>query len=239
MNYSLQAYEDVINEILESGYKIKCMPKVGDVVDPHERACYLRHDVDISLDAAVEVAALEESLGVSSTYYIMADSPFYNPLSFHDNLNLYSIAGKGHDFGAHIILDDEHDLDSHKDLITWFVDRVGGVVSRKIDRVSFHVPSENVLWKNLDDAGIRSAYEEFWAGRYISDSTRRFNLGWLRRLLNGGGAFQALFHPACWAYPGKTMSEVYDAYLLNQKESISSVTRNFFKGKYVYDGEGA
>ena len=38
----------------------------------------LRHDVDLSLDAALRMAELEHAAGASATYFLMTESVFYN-----------------------------------------------------------------------------------------------------------------------------------------------------------------
>ena len=38
----------------------------------------LRHDVDLSLDAAVRMAELEHDAGAAATYFLMTESVFYN-----------------------------------------------------------------------------------------------------------------------------------------------------------------
>ena len=42
---------------------------------------FLRHDVDISIKKAVEMAEVEQAAGLHSTYYILLTSPFYNAFS--------------------------------------------------------------------------------------------------------------------------------------------------------------
>ena len=46
------------------------LPRTGDVL--------LRHDVDLSLDAALRMAELEHEEGAAATYFLMTESVFYN-----------------------------------------------------------------------------------------------------------------------------------------------------------------
>ena len=57
-----------------------------------DRVVILRHDIDYSLDKAVALAELERELGVSSTYFVLLTSEFYNLLS-KDNLSKISKIG--------------------------------------------------------------------------------------------------------------------------------------------------
>jgi len=45
----------------------------------------LRHDVDVDVGAALEMAKVEKSLGVSSTYFLMLRPPVYNLMSRHNH----------------------------------------------------------------------------------------------------------------------------------------------------------
>ena len=47
----------------------------------HNNSFFLRHDVDISLKKALEMAEVEATRKLHSTYYILLSSPYYNALS--------------------------------------------------------------------------------------------------------------------------------------------------------------
>jgi len=118
---------------------------------------FIRHDIDYSIEAALEMGRWEELNGYHSTYYIMERNPFYSvdeALFCMQELTLM-----GHDVGLHV---DERDVPLPMHL--W-----------KGLKVSFHCPTPAVLWKDYED--FFSAYASKWRNYYVSDSNGRFRDG--------------------------------------------------------------
>ena len=63
-----------------------------------------RHDVDFSLNRALKLAQIEADLGVTSTFFILLRSEYYNPLEINASSVLKKILGLGHKIGLHINL---------------------------------------------------------------------------------------------------------------------------------------
>jgi hypothetical protein len=77
-SFSLNHYRELIEQAQSGGYRFvgfDAAPRPGDLI--------LRHDVDLSLEAAVEMAAVEAELEVGSTWFLMTRSVFYNLDSSH------------------------------------------------------------------------------------------------------------------------------------------------------------
>ena len=71
--FTLGHYRELLHAARSGGYRFAHFdepPRRGDLL--------LRHDVDLSLDAAVQMAELEAEEGVSATYFLMTESVFYN-----------------------------------------------------------------------------------------------------------------------------------------------------------------
>jgi hypothetical protein len=64
--WSLDDYRDLVSAALEGGYRF-----VGFAEEPTDGVLYLRHDVDLSLDAALRMARVEAELAVTATYFLM------------------------------------------------------------------------------------------------------------------------------------------------------------------------
>ena len=74
----------------------------------------LRHDVDLSLDAALRMAELEAEAGAAATYFLMTGSVFYNLGSPEGERALGRLRELGHRVGLHAVyprleLDDRFD----------------------------------------------------------------------------------------------------------------------------------
>ncbi|MGZ4395766.1 MAG: hypothetical protein ACXVZ2_10440, partial [Gaiellaceae bacterium] len=69
----LEHYRELLEAIRAGGYRFAFFdrpPEPGTVI--------LRHDVDLSLDAALTMAELEAEAGAAATYFLMTRSEFYN-----------------------------------------------------------------------------------------------------------------------------------------------------------------
>jgi hypothetical protein len=71
--FSLAHYRELLEHAREGGYRFAGFdeaPRSGDLI--------LRHDVDLSLEAAVALAEVEAEAGAFSTWFLMTRSVFYN-----------------------------------------------------------------------------------------------------------------------------------------------------------------
>lgn len=137
---------------------------------------FWRHDVDVSLDAALTMGALEADLGVDATFYLMTTSPFYTAAEALRAAAVLSAAG--HRVGCHVDT-------------TWSP-------LLRIPRgaaVSFHCPTELELWH--DFTWFESAYAARWKGRYVADSRGSFEHGDPEDRFDGE-PLQVNLHPEWW-----------------------------------------
>jgi hypothetical protein len=191
-DFSLEHYEELLAAAAAGGYRwarFDHEPEPGDL--------FLRHDVDLSLEAALEMAQLESERGVSATYFLMTESVFYNLTSCEGWNVLGQLTELGHRVGLHavyprVMLDDRFDR-----VIAW------------------HNPDSEYVTKAVE--GVVNVMQPPWftQGKYRSDSNQHWREGCpldeLRR-----GAFewlQLLVHPEIWVYPGKTMRETMESML--------------------------
>jgi len=65
---------------------------------------FLRHDVDISPQKAVQMAEVESTAKIKSTYYVLFSSSFYNALSTENIEKFKMIKDMGHGIGLHFDL---------------------------------------------------------------------------------------------------------------------------------------
>ena len=61
-------YEKIIKDLKSKSYEFR---KIFDDIEKHtnKKQVILRHDVDVSIEAALELSSLENKLEVSSTYF--------------------------------------------------------------------------------------------------------------------------------------------------------------------------
>lgn len=120
---------------------------------------FWRHDVDYSLEAALAMATFEQSIGISATYYLMVDSPFYPASSAF--ITSQWLRALGHSVGYHV--------DPRKVPPSSFA-------AMPVDmKVSFHCPRPSELWTRFP--GVESAYDPIWEDFYYADSRGQFAHG--------------------------------------------------------------
>lgn len=66
-----------------------------------ERYIVLRHDIDFAPVHSLQMAELEHEAGVVSTYFVLVDGQFYNPLRKEVIEQLRRIHALGHEIGLH------------------------------------------------------------------------------------------------------------------------------------------
>ena len=71
--FDLEHYREILEAAKAGGYRFA---RFGEEPEPGD--LFLRHDIDLSLEAAVTMAELEAELGVGATYLLMTESVFYN-----------------------------------------------------------------------------------------------------------------------------------------------------------------
>jgi hypothetical protein len=190
--FSLEHYGELLEAARGGGYRFADFlrdPERGDVL--------LRHDVDLSLAAAVELAELESAAGVAATYFLMTRSVFYNLASPEGEHAVDRLRELGHRVALHAV---------HP-----HVDRD----ARFEPVLAWHNPDPDYMSAPVD--GLANAMEPrfFHPDRYRSDSNARWRHGCPHEDLAAGRFdwLQLLIHPAIWVYPGETMDETMRAFL--------------------------
>ena len=96
--FSYDEYREIISLIQEY------LPIVNfnDVIDNNlDKYCVIRHDVEYSLDRALELAKLENELNIKSTYCIQVRNNIYNAISDKNIELVKQIHTLGHEIALH------------------------------------------------------------------------------------------------------------------------------------------
>lgn len=64
---------------------------------------FLRHDIDVALGKAAEMAEMEQEFGIRATYMILVNSPVYSIETLSSKSIILEIASMGHEIGLHFI----------------------------------------------------------------------------------------------------------------------------------------
>lgn len=190
--FDLTHYRELLEAARAGGYRFAFFdgePAAGDLL--------LRHDVDLSLDAALSMARLEAEMGARATYFLMTRSVFYNLASRAGEAAVAELRDLGHAV-AHHAVHPHVDLDDRFDAV-----------------VAWHNPDPSYMGAPVD--GAMNVMEPPWfdPDHYRSDSNQHWRQGCPHEEL-AARAFerlQLLTHPEIWAYPGSSMRETMLAML--------------------------
>jgi hypothetical protein len=188
--FDLDHYRELLEAAKAGGYRFAFFdrePRAGEVI--------LRHDVDLSLDAALRMAALEESAGASATYFLMTRSNFYNLGSESGERAIRELRERGHRVGLHAVWPHVDTDDRLDPVLAW------------------HNPDPEYMREPVE--GLVNVMTAPWADMYRSDSNQHWRQGCPHEELARGefDRLQLLTHPEIWAYPGATMGETMQAML--------------------------
>lgn len=142
---------------------------------------FLRHDVDISLDKALEMAQREKKMGVGpAIYYILLTSDFYNPLENQNQEKIFKILDLGHGIGLHYDLTTmPKDDELRSRIIVTQASTLEGVFNTRVTTIAHHKPVQGlkpsqILLEALDSVQLADPVLTLKDYKYISDSGMNF-----------------------------------------------------------------
>ncbi|MSO58506.1 MAG: hypothetical protein EXQ77_05640 [Thermoleophilia bacterium] len=196
-DWTLDGYQMLLGAAIEGGYRWTFFDE-----EPSGGALYLRHDVDLSLEAALRMAELEASLGATATYFLQTESVFYNLASHEGADALTGLRALGHRVGLHAV-HPRAALDARFDPV-----------------VAWHNPDPAYMTQRVEGALNVMESARFDPTYYRSDSNQRWRHGDPTEEIRAGAFpwLQLLIHPEIWAYPGATMGETMRAMLGSEHE---------------------
>ena len=95
--FNIQMYERFL-KFLKSRYRIIPFCRFSEKRDSF---LILRHDVEVSLEAACQMAKVEKALGITSTYLVYLANRFYNLFEAKDLRLVNEISKMGNEIGLH------------------------------------------------------------------------------------------------------------------------------------------
>ncbi len=192
------------SEILQCAAEYYAFEPIGSKCQkPH---VLWRHDVDVSPHRALALARLEAAEGVTSTYFLMLHSRFYNLLE-REVVDLFeSVAALGHRFGLHfdMAFDPADDREQLEQSIAYEKQMVEDLFGRPVNAISFHDPAVSGALDleadliadlvNVYGPTLRTNYE------YVSDSNGYWRFDRLYDVVaeRRSDSLHVLTHPEWW-----------------------------------------
>lgn len=221
-------------EILELAKKLDYrFLSFKDDARAHKRAIYLRHDIDIAPENAIEFAKIENRLDIKATYFFLIHDIYYNILEKRISDMMLEIAQMGHEIALHFdgsFYEGVSTSQGLKKAIAKDLDLFGHILGRQVKVVSFHNPSvTGILERKIENNNFINVYSGkfFRKIKYYSDSLHNWHEGCLCRLLESGAheKMQILTHPILWNKKETPLQKAVDNYMFLRCDRINCALR--------------
>jgi hypothetical protein len=230
-SFTLEHYLECIYKAQDEGYTIKRVCDYSDDKSFHkqmgwikDKVILLRHDIDFSLENALELAKLEYQVGVKSSYYVYLHSELYNALSPKGMEMIRQIQKMGHEIGLHY--DSKHDIGAED----WIID---GIIPEdyNIQTVTQHFPSSNkkINFEHLLDPTDLKL-------KYISDSGRNWREGCMCENIGKHKKLHINTHAEWWVSKSSdrwtainNMYQSYESILARNMQQVRDMLKEYEK----------
>jgi len=214
-SFSLAGYSHLLSALKDRGYLFCGYEEIDSRLAEERPFVVLRHDIDISLRPALELARIEHEHGIQATYFVLLRSPFYNVLSRANTEIMHQIHHYGHQIATHLDLT-AYDNDCARALMEVEVfAKFYPYIDTRI--VSLHSPFD-LHHMPIDTFGqLNAVYGSAVRGEvaYISDSTGRWRYGHPldSEAFNTQKPIQLLTHPIWWVQEGEAATQKLERWL--------------------------
>jgi hypothetical protein len=208
-SFSRSGYADLLATARSCEYDIR--PMCDALRNDIALTLLLRHDVDLSLRLALEMAELEHEREITATYYILPHNDFYTPFSTDGRRALLRMAEMGHEVGLHCdgaIYPEGRE--AFLRAIRRDIETLEDATGQKVVSASQHSPidTQPIDFGDLVEIDPYAAriMEKF---TYVSDSAMSWRSATPWELLQSRKNLQLLIHPVWWMAPGTNRDEKF------------------------------
>ncbi len=234
-NFSLEGYSELLSVFKDTGYSFCGFEEIDSRLTEGHPFVVLRHDIDLSLRPALEMARKEYEQGVQAAYFVLLRSPFYNIFSRSNAEIMQHIHQYGHQIAPHIDLA-AYDNDYAKalaevEILSKFYPYINTeLVSLHSTCALNQIPIElSQQLANVYGPAVRGEMA------YISDSTGRWRYGHPleSEAFNTRKPMQLLTHPIWWIQEGETATQKLERWLysdyLNSRATLKEFLPKLFR----------
>src|SRR5262249_21710374 len=169
------------------------------------RYILLRHDIDFAPAYSLEMAELEHAEGIRSTYFVLVDGQYYDPLTTETIRRIRRIHALGHEVGLHFAVESAVEADLGRE-VALRLDILSHIVGAPVRSFSQHDPVR-AGWAAVDLPPGRepcvNAYEVVKAHNllYVSESAMMWRQHTFETALEQARNLCLLAHPHSWLHP--------------------------------------
>lgn len=199
---------------------------------------FWRHDVDYSLEEALNLAFFEAEKNINSTYFVLLHGEFYSPLEKKSADIIRQILALGHQLGLHF---DTHFYGIRKeaeleDKLLFERNILESIFECRVNAFSFHNTTDFTMGcKNWKYGGMINTYASFFQENtdYCSDSNGYWRFERLIDFLRNDHQrpLQVLTHPEWWTKdvmsPKQKIDMIIDSRASKNKELYARLLASF------------
>jgi len=188
-----------------------------------QNTIYLRHDVDFSIAAALEMAEKLYLEGIRSCFFLMLTTPLYNLMDASGRRAINELIRMNHDIRLHFdpTVYREREINSGLHFELGILEALS---SQPQNLISFHRPAQDVIRSQRSYFGVEHTYMSKYMSeiQYFSDSRGEFRFGHPRdsEEFHMKKSMQILLHPEWWFCSGTNSLERVTAALDGCKDSL-------------------
>lgn len=220
-DFTPAAYRTLLSGLLDRGYRARSYADA----DTEARDLIVRHDIDMSLEAALPIAEIENALGVKAYYFVLVRTEMYNVFSAAAFKALQRLIDYGHEIGLHL---DGSLYDNSADMIQRGAAKecalLESACGTPVRTISFHRPAKQLLGYPENLAGRVHTYQPRYYSQmgYSSDSRGAWHHGHPlnHAAVRDSRALQLLTHPIWWSRHGASPADKAFAFLSERMESL-------------------
>lgn len=220
--FSMVGYKSLVARFLDANYRFCDFTQKNS----NQRVVIFRHDIDFSTQAARDLANLEAELGITSTYFFLVRSPFYNIYEPATLSHIREITSLGHHIGLHFdasLYDDSFKcLDYAATQECEILEKIAGF---RPEFISFHRPTKSLLGLDKKFGGRDHAYNTrfFKDFGYVSDSRGQWQFGPPdeHQAFAAGKGMQVLTHPIWWMTEGQNTPKKLTNFIAESSVKLS------------------
>jgi hypothetical protein len=210
-HFSLELYHETLEKAIRLGYAFPTVSELKEGSGKIDKFLLLRHDIDTSPHYALEMAKLEHSLGIRSSFYVLMHSPFYNPAAPQHWNDLRKMIDLGFEVGLHYDTEffEQRNIDPLEGVLGDVV-ALENILRIKICSVSQHRPASGTFLKKLNEFYVDAYNQDLIQNIcYISDSGFKWRGDTLADILGKEDRIHALIHPLTWCFGDLDMAGTY------------------------------
>jgi hypothetical protein len=165
----------------------------------------LRHDIDFAPEYSLEMAELEHAAGVSSTFFVLVDGQFYDPLESRTIQQIRRIRSLGHEIGLHFAVSNAVESDIGRE-VAFRLRVLEAIAGDVVQSYSQHDPVNAGFVGVTLPRGHHACVDVSEVIRnhdllYVSDSAMMWRQHTFQTALEENRNLCLLAHPHSWLHP--------------------------------------